>query len=59
MTPKRDIVERLCDIYAGHPLVMEAAKEIKRLREAKLAWQDVAKNYGAAIDRLRQFLPPD
>jgi len=56
MTPKRDIVERLRDIYAGHPLVMEAAKEIERLREYKLGWQDIALMYGDALNKMQQLL---
>ena len=33
MTDARDIVDRLRYVYAMHPMVMEAAEEIERLRE--------------------------
>lgn len=49
-----DIVERLRDRYATHPMVMEAAAEIERLTGLLAEWENHAGPYkDAEVERLK------
>jgi chromosome segregation ATPase len=51
-----DIVERLRTLYATHPIIIEAADTIERLRTERLAFATESEERQAEIERLRAMI---